>query len=455
MSKRNRESAVAEGEAAYPESGARRRWLTSLAASGATALAKPSEAIFSRALLAFPPATFDVSDDRALVGVFGNRAARVHVRWNALNSDRADNAAFARKSDSVELTATANFSAAIELTGLPDAAQIRYAVFAGDERVSDVQRFRTTPHARSRRDLAIAFSGDLEERYKPFRVFDAIAAQNIDAFLHLGDTVYADIPKRDFSPTLAHYRRKHAAIRADRSLQAFMANHASIAIWDDHEIENGANGEHPAIAQAEQAFREFWPTRRAREGQNAGLYRKLSFGEDIDLFVLDTRQFRAPQSDVNDAKKTMLGREQLHWFRAAYRASKARYRLIATSVPFHGSSKDAWGNYEHERDELLAMFRDAYDRSNAKTILLSADYHFAREWRKNERRGVYEFTAGPLAAFLTFERDNGAKSRHTRGDHFVFGERANFAVLRYDSGMRLLRISYYDDAGTRLHAREL
>jgi alkaline phosphatase D len=456
---------------AYPKSSARRRWLTSVAASGAGTLAQPAAALFSRSLLAFPPAAFDITSGRALVGVIGNREAKVHARWSVIDVKASATSEFMNKSDVVELTADANFANAVELDKLPDGANVRYALFAGDERISDVQQFRAAPHDRSRRDFSFAFSGDIEERYKPFRIFDSIAAQKVDAFLHLGDTVYADVPKRDFSPTIAHYRRKHAAIRTDRSLQTFMSNHAMIAIWDDHEIENDANGSHPAIADAEQVFREFWPVREqtqrvasranndrlphVRFHRRAGLYRHLSFGEDIDLFVLDTRRFRSPQSDANDEKKTMLGSEQLTWFRNAYRSSSARYRLVATSVPFHGSSKDAWGNYEHERDQLLAMFREANAANDVKTVLLSADYHFAREWPRNERRGIYEFMAGPLAAFLTFEKDNSAKQRHTRGEHFVFGERANFGVLRYEAKSGALRIEYFDDAGTRLHTRTI
>jgi phosphodiesterase/alkaline phosphatase D-like protein len=171
--------------------------------------------------------------------------------------------------------------------------------------------------------------------------------------------------------------------------------------------------------------------------------------------VLDTRRFRSPQTDVDGAGKTMLGREQKTQFARDYAASKAKFRVIASSVPFHGSSDDAWGNYATERDELLTMFRDANARHGEKTVILSADYHFAREWPRSEKRGIYEFMAGPLATFLTFEKNNAARARHTRGEHFVFGESPNFGVLRYKSGADggRVEINYYDDRGKQLHKR--
>lgn len=430
----------------YPDSAARRRWFAGLGGGAAGILASPAQAFLGRAKLSFPPAAFDVAAGQALIGIWGNRALDVHVRWSR---DAASVPAGA-KSGVIALRRENDFVAQAALERLPS-ARIHYAVYEGDEAISDVQSFRVLATTGERADFTLAFSGDMEERYRPFHIFDRIAAQKVDAFLHLGDTVYADIPKREFSPTIEHYRRKHAAIRADRHLQRFGAQCATIAVWDDHEIENDSHGGHPAMATAEQVFREYWPVRN----RVTGLYRSILLSEDVELFVLDTRRFRSPQSDAADAAKTMLGRDQLVWFQQAYRRSKARFRLVGTSVPFHGGSKDAWGNYENERDALLAMFREAHDSSNITTVLLSADYHFAREWPRNERRGVYEFMAGPLATFLTFEKDNGARERHTRGNHFVFGERPNFGVLRYTGKTRELSVSYYDDTGKLLHERTL
>ncbi|MGL4234319.1 MAG: alkaline phosphatase D family protein [Casimicrobium sp.] len=439
-----------EGDDGYPERGARRRWLQSLAASALASQTTSAQALLGRAKLAFPPAAFDVSEGRALIGVIGNRALSLHVRWSESSFDVRN----AKRTTTAMLNETSDFAHAFALNGLPPSTTIAYALFDGDNAVSDVQRFRTSPNASTRGDFVLAFSGDMEERYKPFRIFDRIAEQNVDAFLHLGDTVYADIPRREFTPTVSHYRRKHSAIRSDAALQSFMSRHAMIATWDDHEIENDSHGGHPAMREAAQVFGEYWPSRSAPE---TGLYRKLVLGKELVLFVLDTRRFRSVQAMDDGAEKTILGTAQKQRFMKDYETTKAKFRLIASSVPFHGSSQDAWGNYATERDELLAMFRAAHAKDDAKTIVLSADYHFAREWPRNEKRGVYEFMTGPLAAFLTFEKDNAAKARHTRGEHFVFGERANFGVLRYRASANggSVSVTYYDDRGARLHERTI
>ncbi len=396
------------------------------------------------------PAVFDAHNGRALVGVCANRTSGLHVRWSA---SQAPSPTFDQRTVIKLCSLETDFTGAIEMTGLPSSTRVRYAVFAGDERVSAVQQFKTAPLTTDPTpELTLAFSGDMEERYQPYRLFDVMAKESPDYFVHLGDTMYADIPKRDFSPTLKHYRRKHFASRNDATLQAFAARTVTYAMWDDHEIENDANRDHPGEAQAEQAFREYWPCQTAA---TRGLYRHIAFGRDVDLFMLDTRAFRSPQRDADDAKKTMLGTAQKRWFVDAFKKSRARFRLIATSVPLHGSSQDAWGNYATERDEMLSLFRDAHRDHQARTILLSADYHFAREWPKHERDAIYEFTAGPIATFLTFSRSNAARERNSRGNHFVYGDSENFGVLRYSAKNRAMTVSYINAAGKTLHTRTI
>jgi alkaline phosphatase D len=445
-----------EPDDGYPARPSRRRALHALTAMAGLPTALPlGKAVAASAALLLKPAVYDAFDGSALVSVCASQALALHVRWRVKTAatTRATDQEFNQRSAVVRLTADSDFIGPIALSGLPSSALIQYVVFAGDERVSTVQQFRMPAAAKdASTDFALAFSGDVEERHRPFRLFDVMRAATPDYFLHLGDTIYADIPKRDFSPTLTHYRRKHFANCSDSAWQNFAASVVTFATWDDHEIENDANRDHPARSPAQKAFREYWPCRTVTD---TGLYRRVSLGSDVDLFILDTRSFRSPQSDDDDEQKTILGTAQKQWFIDAYRASRAKFRLIATSVPFHGGSKDAWGNYASERDELFALFKAARKSQSAQTILLSADYHFAREWPKDEKSGVFEFTAGPIASFLTFSKDNAAKSRNSRGDHFVYGDSENFGLLRYSAKEQALYLGYVAAGGRTLHQRKI
>ncbi|HPG62171.1 MAG TPA: alkaline phosphatase D family protein [Casimicrobium sp.] len=425
----------------YPEQPARRR---ALHAAGAIAVApllantKHVDAFsFGKSgVLAFAPAAFEVHADKALIWVSANEAARLHVRWG----DAPDS--LRKRSAEVSLEKRSDFTGSVALTGLPVGATIFYRVFAGETAVSELCRFNAVRTAGQ--SFTLAFSGDTEEKYKPFRIFDTMAAAKPDFFMFLGDTVYADIPKRDFSPTVPHYRRKHAAIRADKPMQNFLSQCASFATWDDHEIQNDAHGGLAFLPEAEQVYREYWPCTSV---EPVGLYRAFSLSPAVDLIILDTRRFRSVQALTDGPEKTMLGPVQKQWFLNALKRSKAAFKVVATSVPFHGSSQDAWGNYKTERDEIVAFIkREAIDN----VVMISADYHFARDW-SNKRTGIHEFMAGPLATFRTFDKTPNARERHSKGSHFVFGDDFNFGLLRYDARSKTLSVSYQDSVGKVLY----
>lgn len=418
----------------YPSQPGRRRALRAVAAVGALPLAAAMPHA-SAGVLAFAPAAFDVHDDHALIWVSANEAARVHVRWGVAPE------ALTNRSADLALDRVFDFTGQLRLDGLQVGTTVHYRVYMAEAAVSELARFNTVRKAGQ--SFSIAFSGDMEEKYKPFAIFDVMTAAKPDFFVHLGDTVYADVPKREFSPTVKHYRHKHSRIRADRPLQAFMAQCATYATWDDHEIENDAHGGMPQLPLAEQVFREYWPCETV---EKSGLYRAFSLSPQVDLIMLDTRRFRSVQALADGPEKTMLGTKQKQWFLDTLKRSRATYKIVATSVPFHGSSQDAWGNYKTERDEIVAFIkRERIDN----VVMISADYHFARDWT-SKRTGLHEFMAGPLATFRTFEKHPEARDRHSKGGHFVFGDDFNFGLLHYDGATNKLSISYQDSRGKTL-----
>jgi alkaline phosphatase D len=423
----------------YPARPGRRQALRAVASVGALPLVAALPAA-AAGVLAFAPAAFDVHGEHALIWVSANTAVRVHVRWGLVPG------ALDRRSSELALEQGSDFTGHLRLDGLPAGVTVHYRVYANDTAISEAARFSTTRQAGQ--SFTIAFSGDMEEKYKPFAIFDVIAAAKPDFFVHLGDTVYADIPRREFSPTLKHYRHKHARIRADRPLQAFMAQCVTYATWDDHEIENDAHGGMAQLPIAEQVFREYWPCATV---EKTGLHRAFSLSPQVDLIMLDTRRFRSVQALVDGPEKTMLGVRQKQWFLETLRRSRARFKIVATSVPFHGSSQDAWGNYKTERDEIVAFIQR---ERIANVVMISADYHFARDW-SNKRTGLHEFMAGPLATFRTFDKHPETRERHSKGSHFVFGDDFNFGLLRFDAVTSSLAVSYQDSRGKVLFERTL
>jgi alkaline phosphatase D len=313
------------------------------------------------------------------------------------------------------------------LTGLAAGTPHRVRVRSGTTQVT--AGFRTAPAADAVAPVSFAWSGDLGASGHcrladgGYRIFAALARQPLDFFLFVGDTIYADhrcsgpafVPGADFeATTLEGYRRKHRYNREDRHVQAFFRQTPVTAIWDDHEVRNDFAGSvEPLMPVGRQAFLEYWPIVPPPE-EPTRLYRKLRWGKLLEVFVLDTRQYRSHNRQVDGPDKTMLGGPQRRWLLDAVLASDAVWKVVVTSVPLSVPTghrvRDSWSNasiyglpqgdgtgFAAERDGILRVFRE---RGVKNLVFLAADVHHAELIRHRPAAAFvfHEFVAGPLSA---------------------------------------------------------
>src|SRR5204862_450515 len=67
------------------------------------------------------------------------------------------------------------------------------------------------------------------------------------------------------------------------------------------------------------------------------VYRKIPYGPLLDVFVIDMRSYRGPntynrQTEIN-AESQYLGATQLAWLRDALKRSRATWKVIASDMP--------------------------------------------------------------------------------------------------------------------------
>lgn len=118
---------------------------------------------------------------------------------------------------------------------------------------------------------------------------------------------------------------------------------------------------------------------------------------EIQPLLSKSIKFNAPDQDDSENKtisKSMLGTEQLQWFKDQLNASDAQWKVIGNQVmfmPWYGiPSNDAWDGYNEERNEII-NFIDQQDINNI--VVLTGDIHsmFAGEIRKNFECKAVEF----------------------------------------------------------------
>ncbi len=384
------------------------------AALGAILLLPATAALTTAGLLV---TVGDVTPTSAVVWTRSVAPGEVGVEYGPIGGDRVRTRIEARASD--------DLTGKLRIARLLPATRYGYRVRAHGESVTG--EFVTAPAPDADAPASFAWSGDLGGQgtcRRPdtgYRIFDVMTAFRPDFFLFLGDTIYADsrcdrpgdVPGGDFiATTLEGFRDKHRYNRADPAVQRFFRTTSVYAIWDDHEVRNDFAGPtEPLMAAGRRAFLEYWPIIPPPE-EPARLYRRVRWGARLELFILDTRQYRSPNAERDGPSKTMLGSAQRRWLIGAVTTSTAQWKVVVSSVPMSvskGGVRDSWSNatifgvpedgvgFATERDAIL----DAFRRSGIKNlVVLAGDFHYVEAARLAPAPGwvFHELIAGPLSA---------------------------------------------------------
>ena len=330
-----------------------------------------------------------------------------------------------------------DFTRTISLDRLSPQTRYRYYILMSDpgpgtapsrQRAAAEGEFSTLPKSDTSAPVTFAWSGDVggQDRCRQgeagYPIFDTIRRQKPDFFLFLGDTIYADnvcpSPPNDpganfIATTLSEYRAKHHYQRGAAALRRLLDTVPVYVTWDDHEVKNNFSG--PSEAQmpaGRQALREYWPIRSDVSDPNR-LYRSIRYGSDLEIFLLDTRQYRSKNAEPDGPAKTMLGAAQLQWLLEEMPASTATWKVIVTSVPLSVPKggglavpgHDGWAGgtdgtgFERERQVIVDAI---VQKRVANVVFLAGDIHWVQANRYDPNQdGVvdfHEFVSGPLSA---------------------------------------------------------
>lgn len=475
----------------------------------------------------------DVTSRRGLVWSRSDRPSRLWVDW--ATNDRFRDARTVRGPAALEEGA---FTAQVDLTELPAGEQIFYRVrfesleHPGSWSEPVVGRFRTAPPpgAPPGRPVRLAWSGDqvgqgwgIDRDRGGMRTFEAIRRVEPDLFVHSGDIIYGDQPlepevelddgsvwrnvvteaKSRVAQTLDDFRGNFAYNRLDEHQRRFSASVPVVAQWDDHEVHNNwfpglrleddrytVESASLLAARARQAFSEFVPVRR-RSDDPERIYRHRAYGSLMDLFVLDLRSYRGPNTFNRQTDRgpetAHMGRAQLDWLKGALRSSRGTWKVIASDLPVGLIVNDwprdghptyeAWANADDGRPlgrelelaELLSFMKREGIRN---TVWITADVHYAAAHHYAPERAAFtdfdpfwEFVACPLHAgtFGPNELDgtfgpevrfsaigDGVEPNRPPGDGLQY-----FGTLEVDPDTRALTATILDREGRRLWSKEL
>ena len=406
----------------------------------------------------------DPKADGAVIWTRSDRPARLWLDWATTTSFA--NATRVRGPHMLE---DSDFTGRVDLSGLPAGQEIFYRVVLQDlhnERVLSeaVQGHLRLPPAavagRASRDVRFVWSGDtagqgwgINEAWGGMKIYEQMRKTDPDFFLHSGDTIYADGPitaevkladgsmwnnlvteeVSKVAETLNEYRGRYRYNLMDANVRRMAADVPQIWQWDDHEVVNNYSDSKDLsdddrykeknvpllVARATKAFHEYAPIRRTTDVESERVYRHLPQGPLLDLFVVDMRSYRGPNTDnlqsAESDETRFMGRPQLAWLIEGLKRSRTVWKVIAADMPIgvHVPDGKKWeaiangddGEPKGRELEIAGLLRAIKKAGIQNVVWLTADVHYTAahfydpaKAKFSDFTPFWEFVSGPLNA---------------------------------------------------------
>jgi alkaline phosphatase D len=426
----------------------------------------------------------------------------------------------------------ADHTARVVLPDLPPGEQIFYRV-----RFQDLNDLRSWSHpvsgtfntalASSKRAVVIAWSADsvgqgwgLNPEFGGLRLYESMLKATPDLFIHCGDTIYADGPlqpevtlddgtlwknvvtpaKSHVAETLEDYRGNYQYNLLDAHMRRFNASVAQAVLWDDHEVRDNwydtrdlstdkrytVRSTALLASRARQAFFEYNAV-PVQGDDPERIYRVVASGPLVDVFALDLRSYRGPNSENRQSRLSdesrVMGAEQVAWLKRSLASSRATWKVIANDMPIGLVVRDGATHFEAIANgeagapsgrelEIAEVLRFIREQRIRNVVWVTGDVHYCAAHHYDPARArfadfdpFWEFVAGPLHAGTFAPNDldptfgpevkftgvpAGTKPNRPPSSGLQF-----FGTLRVDARSRALRVALHDLSGRAIYEVEL
>ncbi|MBI4558389.1 MAG: alkaline phosphatase D family protein [Candidatus Hydrogenedentes bacterium] len=227
-----------------------------------------------------------------------------------------------------------------------------------------------------------------------FLMYDAMLKLRPDFFVHTGDILYYDLLAKNLDLARWHWARTY-------SLPTNINFHRQVAGYfmkDDHDtwqddcwptMTSPYMGTF-TFAQGQAVFLEQVPIREKT-------YRTYRWGKELQIWLVEGRDYRSPNTDPDGPNKTIWGAEQKAWFKKTVLESDATFRVLISPTPLVGPDREnkndnhANAGFTHEGLELRQFIAQ-----QKNMIVICGDRHW-QYVSVDDETGLREYCCGPAS----------------------------------------------------------
>ena len=273
-------------------------------------------------------------------------------------------------------------------------------------------------------------------------IYTHMLKQNPDFFVHTGDIEYYD-KALPYATCEKFARFKWNRVYGLPNQVMFHNNVASYFIKDDHDtLKNDCwPGEDFGDLTWEQGLAIF----REQVPMGKKTFRTIRWGKDLQIWMVEGRDFRSPNKAKDGPNKTIWGKKQKKWFFETVKKSDASFRVLISPTPLVGPDREnkndnhANKGFTYEGDELRKFIA-----SQKNMFVACGDRH----WQYvsiDEKTGVKEFSSGPTSD----EHAGGWKQEKKLPEHKYLNVQGGFLCISVDrkNNVPILTARHYNVKG--------
>lgn len=213
-----------------------------------------------------------------------------------------------------------------------------------------------------------------------------------DFYVHTGDIEYYD-KMNPWSMTEELMRFKWDRLFALPFQRQFFTEVTTYFMKDDHDALR--NDAYPGMRYGTVSFeRGLEIFDREQFPSNPEPYKTIRWGKDLQIWLMEGRNFRSQNRLPDGPDKTIWGTGQKEWLFSTVSASDATFKLIISPTPILGPDRDnkhdnySNQDFKHEGDEIREFMR-----SQENVFLCNGDRHwqYVTHW---EGTNLWEFSCG-------------------------------------------------------------
>jgi len=228
-----------------------------------------------------------------------------------------------------------------------------------------------------------------------YKVYDGMLPLQPNFFVHTGDIIYYDLFTTNIAEARYHWQRTYGLPSNVR----FHKKVASYFIKDDHDT--WTNDCWPSLKTGFQGtftFEQGLGVFREQVPMGDKTYRTVRCGKDFQIWMVEGRDFRSPNTAEDGPFKTIWGVDQKKWLKETMTKSTATFRILISPTPIVGPDRVKNKHDNHSNIDFKTEGDDVrtFLSSLKNTIVVCGDRHWQYH-SVDPKTGLREYSCGPAS----------------------------------------------------------